>query len=188
MASPLAKSTPRPSPRFWGCWDLAAISSGRWGRVTSRRVRGDRYYLLQLEEWLTGVLFQVRPDGRGDHRPDHLWRGRNGCGTGCLWQLCSWSPWQVEKIFSTALISLRLMVALSKRVTPIWLCLRLNIFRFYMMRKAPAIHPAMSEHYNVWASFESDLLINHPMNWDKLSSKCFINTNHVRSARLLVST
>ena len=126
-------------------------------------------YLLQLEEWLTGVLFQVRPDGRGDHRPDHLWRGRNGCGTGSLWQLCSWSPWQVEKIFSTALISLRLLVALSKRVTPIWLCLRLNIFRFYMMRKAPAIHPAMSEHYNVWASFESELLINNPMNWDKLS-------------------
>ena len=168
MASPPAKSIPLPSPRFWRCWDLAAISSGRWGRVISRRVRGDSYYLLQLEGWLTGVLFQFRPNGRGDHRLDNLWRGRNGCWTSCFWQLCSWSPWQVEKISSTALITLKLIVALSKRVTLMWLCLRLNIFRFYMMRKAPAIHPAMSEHYNVWAIFESEPLINNPKNWYKL--------------------
>ena len=36
--------------------------------------------------------------------------------------------------------------------------LHTTIFRFYMMRKAPAVHPAMSEHYNVWAGLQPLLL------------------------------
>ena len=42
-----------------------------------------------------------------------------------------------------------------------WLC---PIFiRFYMMRKAPSVHPAMSEHYNVWSDLQPNQEKNNSM-------------------------
>ena len=95
MASPLAKSTPRPSPRFWGCWGLAAISSGRWGRVISRRVRGDFTTSCQL------AVVRVADQGSVSGSP--WWTRRSQ-----TWQPLARQKWLLDQLFLTTLILITL--------------------------------------------------------------------------------
>ena len=175
MGLPLGRSTPRPSLRFWGWWDPAATSSGRCVRDINRKARGHNDCRKLVKLWFGGKTFEGR-------RWILLMLG-------LLWWTLRSRTWPA--LGRPRWLSAPLSLTTSSSITPAgetrwfehslswnesalyssevtvpnihfkWLC---PIFiRFYMMRKAPSVHPAMSEHYNVWSDLQPNQEKNNSM-------------------------
>ena len=167
MGLPLGRSTPRPSLRFWGWWDPAATSSGRCVRDINRKARGHNESCQTLI-WRKNFWGQTMnsPDARfalmdaeitdltssgaaemvvGPVVFDNFVLDHPGRWDPLIWTLplLKWNEVTIPNIHFK------------------WLC---PIFiRFYMMRKAPSVHPAMSEHYNVWSDLQPNQEKNNSM-------------------------